>query len=467
MCNLTPGSYYCRFCFDSNKIAKLNLVYGEHLELCEEHKSKRGNFYFLYYNGEEWIQKRGNDILTKEERDEWNEKHKNDCSICHTPNKTRDQNHRGKDGKENGGCDCSKEWYTQHNQSPEMREKSRQSMLKLLADPTIQYPCKKCGNKDRYYPMETCNKCGYNPHSEIYSCQNCQANIASPFATCHSCGFLLEKEFHCIKCDSVLKNSFQTCPSCGFNRMLESGIAKLPRQYSLISDENMRIVEGSIPVSERFYKGKKVKEIIVGIESGELNIEDYPDIDKRFGHWCYNKYSVIAGNRILVGGMSFQEYDDKLFYHNIDWEEYKKNFKQLDNYHDEIIDKYGFVMEPTFRTQDSMSWGESSGAFERYLLDKGYTHIVYIKYYIDRDGNIKPIVCGITGSYNVNLSGTDIDFGYYDAGRSEYATPARKFLSDEGFAWYKEHVAILNVNTRKEAEELEMYLQNEYKLFGS
>ena len=124
-------------------------------------------------------------------------------------------------------------------------------------------------------------------------------------------------------------------------------------------------------------------------------------------------------------------------------------------------------MEPTFRSQDSMTWDNASVAFEQYLIEKGYTNIVYIKYYIDKNGTIKPIVCGITGSYNVNLSGTDVDFNYYKADNPEYATPARKFLLDEGLDWYKEHIAILNMNTRKEAEDLEFYLQNEYKLFGS
>lgn len=42
------------------------------------------------------------------------------CTICGVFNNTRDQNGRGKDGKENGGCNCSYEWYIKHNNQENM-----------------------------------------------------------------------------------------------------------------------------------------------------------------------------------------------------------------------------------------------------------------------------------------------------------------------------------------------------------
>lgn len=98
-----------------------------------------------------------------------------------------------------------------------MREKSKQSMLKILNNPTIQYPCKNCGNNDRHHTFEICNKCGFDPHKGIYKCQKCGNDLKSPQEQCLKCGFKIQNNYKCKGCGEKLYNPNQTCSNCGYN----------------------------------------------------------------------------------------------------------------------------------------------------------------------------------------------------------------------------------------------------------
>lgn len=65
------------------------------------------------------------------------------CSICGTFNNFRDQNGRGKDK-----CNCSNEWYNEHNNSEEMRNISSELRIEQWKDP--EYATKIAQNLGNY-----------------------------------------------------------------------------------------------------------------------------------------------------------------------------------------------------------------------------------------------------------------------------------------------------------------------------
>ena len=141
------------------------------------------------------------------------------------------------------------------------------------------------------------------------------------------------------------------------------------------------------------------------------------------------------------------------------WENYKKNFlinsKNFNLYDD-------FIMYPTFRDQNSINWDNARNAFEQSLVDCNINWFVYIKFYIDKDGKIKPLVVGRSGSMNVNCNGSDVSFST-DINHG----PARRFLCENGLNWYKEQIAIKNCDSLKCSIDLEKEITIKYNLFNS
>ena len=71
---------------------------------------------------------------------------------------------------------------------------------------------------------------------------------------------------------------------------------------------------------------------------------------------------------------------------------------------------------------------------------------VYVKFYVKKDGGIKPLVIGKSGSLLVNMYGSDLSFSI-DVNDG----PARRFLAEEGLEWCKTQIAVLLVESEEEA----------------
>lgn len=142
------------------------------------------------------------------------------------------------------------------------------------------------------------------------------------------------------------------------------------------------------------------------------------------------------------------------------WEECKKAF--INESSNKNISFPNFIIVPTFRPQHSESWHGIRGAFEHHLVDLGIKWFVYIKFYIDSIGNIKPLVVGKSGSLSVNVSGSDLSFS-----TAVEDGPSRRFLHDCNLEWWKENIAIRNFDDECDALEYEQHIAKKYKLFQS
>ena len=145
---------------------------------------------------------------------------------------------------------------------------------------------------------------------------------------------------------------------------------------------------------------------------------------------------------------------------NISWKDFKNKFAIQDINFTLLINDFKFY--PTFRSKESNDWADAKSAFEQSLVDDNVNWFVYIKFYIDKENKIKPLVCGKSGSLLVNSSGSDISFDYNPNGG-----PARQFLIEENLEWDKTRIAILKCNSEKEAYEKESMYVNTLNLFIS
>ena len=178
-------------------------------------------------------------------------------------------------------------------------------------------------------------------------------------------------------------------------------------------------------------------------------------------------------------------YYDKLNNQYIPWDNYKAKFNQkiltkdiesfinsiksLDIFQpkamgpvksynlDDIIKLYH-----TFRSQESNDWAGAKCAFERSLIENSVNWFCYIKFYIDRNSKIRPLVVGKSGSLNVNSSGSDISFS-----TNINDGPARRFLIEEGVVWDKTQILIIKSKSEQQALFYEQKISDIYGLFGS
>lgn len=164
-----------------------------------------------------------------------------------------------------------------------------------------------------------------------------------------------------------------------------------------------------------------------------------------------------------VNVQSFTIKDNTLYYFDkssnryIPWKDYVEKFKIID-----VIIPNGFELYPTFRIQDSADWTSARQAFEYSLVENNINWFIYIKFFIDHLGYIKPLVIGKSGSLNVNTNGSDVSFS-----TDINDGPARRFLNEEGLQWCKTQIAILKCNSEEEAYEKEKYFSKYLNLFGS
>lgn len=251
------------------------------------------------------------------------------------------------------------------------------------------------------------------------------------------------KEF-CNVCNKItLHDGFNNCTICIHKN---SGVSNF-------------IIKNNI----LFYKDYEWNDFCNKIKSGELDINNFPGIENRFGVITYNRIDPLTDKKILKIS-DFQVVDDIAFYYDqfthdyILWSEYKSKFvtQPIPSLPE------GFEIYPTFRTQDSKDWKGSLQAFEQNLVENEISWFVYIKFYINENNEIKPLVCGKTGSKLVNISGSDVSFS-----TDINDGPAKRFLQEEGFEWCKTQIAILKCDSEEEAYEKELLYTKELNLFRS
>lgn len=143
------------------------------------------------------------------------------------------------------------------------------------------------------------------------------------------------------------------------------------------------------------------------------------------------------------------------------WECHKEKFKLCnDDFMNVEIPKLGGFFQPTFRVKEGSSIGQNGLELE--LVEKGVGHFVYIKFYTNENGKIKPLVAGLSGSLLVNKNGTDVSFS-----TNPIHGPARRYLLEHNLKWFEKFIYVIPVSSREEAEKLEKQIIKEYKLFGS
>lgn len=336
---------------------------------------------------------------------------------------------------------CSHNCALQHrNRSEEMKKAvTSMNISRVSKNLNKTQKCSKCGKQfHSIFPMNICNGC-------ITSETNKQN---------------YKKDQICKKCGKTFHSSFimDLGPCCNPN------IKGTP---NFITKNNVR-----------YYKGIEVNEFAKKILSGELNIDNYPDINIRYGRVCYKTEDIITSEKLIKNNCNFESKDNILYFYDrsvndyIPWEDYKKKFVNIsnnmkpNNNFNGLLE--GFKFYPTFRSQDSNNWENGTkSAFEQSLVDVNISWFVYIKFYINyRTKNIKPLVVGKSGSLLVNSSGSDLSFS-----TDVNDGPARRFLAEsnkiDSLSWDKTKVAILPCKSEEKALEIENEIFNKYNLFLS
>ena len=254
---------------------------------------------------------------------------------------------------------------------------------------------------------------------------------------------------------NLSRSSYGTCPYCGsknvkiYNGRCENCFNKElngPIECSVHGYQNHSFAGKCILCinNEKNYKEqskKRIETILSLIENGDIE------------HWPgYTIPNFINKNNILY-------YFDKSINQYVPWEDYKIKFKTLNvNFN---LPK-GFKLYPTFRSQDSDNWNGAKAAFEQSLVDANINWFVYIKFFIDKTGKIRPLVIGKSGSLKVNSNGSDVSFS-----TDVNDGPARRFLMESSAAWDKTQIAILPCYNENDSLKIESKIAKEYSLFES
>lgn len=329
----------------------------------------------------------------------------------------------------------------------------------------------KTSNKNLEAKIEDhfCDKCKritkHRVINETKYCYNCMTrNNGFHIKFCLKCNKeTTHNGIKCIICHPESRSvNISFCKKCNASTLHNGNFCTIchPESKSAAQQPNF-ITKNNV----RFYKGIEVNEFATKILSGELNSDNFPGINIRFGRVYYKTKDIITGDIRLLKNSNFIEENNILYYLNkssndyIPWTDYKNQFKTFN------IDwqlPEGFQLIPTFRTQDSDSWNGAKAAFEQFLVDLNIGWFVYIKFYISANNQILPLVVGKSGSLLVNVSGSDLSFSTNpDDG------PARRFLVEEKLNWCQTQIAILKCNNENEAYEKEKEFLIKYNLYDS
>lgn len=144
--------------------------------------------------------------------------------------------------------------------------------------------------------------------------------------------------------------------------------------------------------------------------------------------------------------------------YRIDWLDYSRKIKPSKRL---LLRFYGFEIIPTFRNSQE-AWAGDRVVFEEFLAHARIKWFVYIKFYENKQGKIRPMVVGKSGSRLVNSGGSDLSFST----AMEHG-PARKFINLNGFIWHYDCIAIKTCRTSRAAYKLERKIAERFDLFES
>lgn len=327
-----------------------------------------------------------------------------------------------------------KEFIFEHNNSKEMKENSRKTLL----NNTKAGNCVKCG---KFFEIRSssgmCSKC----LGEIYNisfCKECEDKTPHKGNICLIChpesrginniNYYIEKDPNC--------EMHKGCKNMYFDDKIKKYICWECYKNEWQNNNNMNLIN-------------KCKCLYCGtiINPNDLFCSDKCKLDY-FKN--YKRYKFDFKNNLVI---------DKLEQKEISWEEFKSKF-QIQNLNFNLYNE--FKVYCTFRTQYSDDWSGAKAAFEQSLVDDNIGWFIYIKFYFDKENKLKPLVCGKSGSLLVNINGSDVSFDYNPNGG-----PARQFLIEENLKWDKTKIAILKCESEKEAYLAEQKYLREFNLFGS
>lgn len=406
------------------------------------------------------------------------------CTKCGINNVLRDQNGRGKDGIENGGCNCSQDFYNKHNSSPKMRyqgkkalqdfyktEKGQEFIIEHNQSDKMRQQAVEVGKK--YGSINITNYNKSEKHKEIariigltYGIKNlkCEPNFIQKDVLYYKnepVNKIIEK-LNFGKCDvaNFLGWNKRWCENCNMEEWHYETKCLICGNINKIDNSNFTNKNGV-----KLYKCEPVEEVSAKILSGEYDINNFPGFNIRFGHVCYETEDIITGENYLFNNSNFVIHKDVLYYYDnsisdyVPWNEYKIKFSSINV--DFELPK-DFINIPTYRTQESQDWTGAKTAFEQSLIDLNINWFVYIKYYINNENQILPLVVGKSGSLNVNKNGSDVNFS-----ENVNDGPARRFLNENRYSWCKTQISILKCISEQEALNIEKEIHDKYGLFYS
>ena len=258
------------------------------------------------------------------------------------------------------------------------------------------------------------------------------------------------------------------------------------------SSRKVGLITGSINIKKAHEKSsgikfcekcKKETSHLIGVGClvchNNSNIMRETTSKRNLKNWKNLEYSKrIAKNLGIVQNFIYEspncnkhKNETKMFYDKatedyICWECYKEQFIEQNiniNFINYINQDYSNAfIQTTFRKQNSDNWSNAKLAFEKNIVEKEIKYMVYIKFYIDINKNVKPLVVGKTGSLLVNFSGTDVCFST-DISHG----PARYFLYENNLKWDKTKILIISCETEEKALDVEKGIQIKYNLFES
>ena len=299
------------------------------------------------------------------------------------------------------------------------------------------YCTKSCSNMNRH-DFGTCPNCKHE-NVDIYNsrCTYCANKELNSPITCEIHGYQ-PYSFGgiCITCHNQTDEMREQAKSQGFKN------ACLLRGKSLEIYLELLLKEGKLENKENFDKDS------IDIQEARIKIEE-EKLRRLIESKTCRKHNILFA------------FLDKSQGKRVCWECHKEKFKLCnDDFMNVEIPKLGGFFQPTFRVNSKTTMGQNGMELE--LVEKGVGHFVYIKFYTNENGKIKPLVAGITASLLINSSGTDVSFST----RSTDG-PARRYLLEHNLKWFEKLIYVIPVSSREEAEKLEKQIIKEYKLFGS
>lgn len=189
------------------------------------------------------------------------------------------------------------------------------------------------------------------------------------------------------------------------------------------------------------------------IENGEIDApENWIKKDKE---WYYKGNNILKDSISSLNGSILTKVNNiEFFYDNrinkyIPWEIFKQN-KIIDDINSDILTDIqknynAFYIQTFISKERSINCGHA--AFDKLLLENEIDYFVYIKMYKDENNNILPLVCGESGSFNVNSSGCDLSFS-----KDINHGPSRKFLFENNFDYFYDQVLLIKTNSKNESK---------------